>query len=304
LYPGVFFLLTLIVDSHKHEVMDSRNIPPQATGEDNVFGERMLGLAKRGQSVSTSIKMPMHLRNFSLSNIFDSAVRGDPGKEKIARWQGRDSFLKPSPPPKMGYGGPTFGAPSKARGTVTHGLVVDKNLDPTNKLITIAYNTLRKEDSSNQLSFVILLDGSPKQGLIFPRGVASCKNTNTRQTNFTLTRVVSTTIGGKDFAALLANARHGEVSLPSRKGRVGILRGNGPLPGKNARILRDDAIMLATGAPLRDGGFPMRLRVILTEGFQKGLTNGVISVAAPKNVLEGFVAPFLTEGTFRRRQGL
>jgi hypothetical protein len=264
----------------------------------------MLGFAERGQGVSTSIKMPMHLRNFSLSHIFGGAVGGDPGKEKVARWQGRDSFLKPSPPPKMSNGGATLGAPSKARGTITHGFVIDKDLHPTNKLISIADNTLRKEDGSNQLSFIILLDGSPKQGLIFPRGVASCKNTNTRQTNFTLPRVVCATISGKDLAPFFANARHGEVSLPSGEGRVRILRGNGLLPGKNTRILRDDAIMLATGTPLRDGGFSQSLRVILTEGFEKGLANGLVSVAAPKDVLKSFVAPFLAERTFRRTQGL
>jgi hypothetical protein len=78
--PGVFFFLTLIVNSHKHEVMNSRNVAPQAAGTDNVFRERMLGFAKRGQGVSTSIKMPMHLRNSSRSHIFGGAVGGDPGK--------------------------------------------------------------------------------------------------------------------------------------------------------------------------------------------------------------------------------
>jgi hypothetical protein len=302
--PGVFFFLTLIVNRHKHEVMNSRNVAPQAAGKDYVFRERMLGFAKRGQFVSTSIKMPMHLRNFSLSHIFGGAVGGDPGKKKVARWQGRDSFLKPSPPPKMSDGGATLGAPSKVRGTITHGFVIDKDLHPSNKLISITDNALRKEDGSNQLSFIILLDGTSKQGLILPRGVASCKNTNARQTNFSLPRVVCAAISGKDLAPFLADARHGEVSLPFWEGRVRILSGNGPLPGKNARILRDDAIMLATGAPLRDGGFSQSLRVILTEGLEKGLADSLVRVAAPKDVLKSFITSFLAEGTFRGTQGL
>jgi len=166
---------------------------------------------------------------------------------------------------------------------VTHSFVVNENFDSQGEGVCLENDSFSMNDKCHQLGFVVLLNRPPKGGLVLPgRGTTSI-DSNTRETNFPITRIVGTTVRPKLGSTILAFELTTGIGNPRREGWISVLVGNGTFPLQDGRVFWCNAIKTARSFPLRNREVRGTSRVIiLLQPFEEGLSNLPETFAGPK----------------------
>jgi len=131
-------------------------------------------------------------------------------------------FCQPSPPPGMSqrrWGRVTI---SKALRLLADSLIIHKDFNTPRESVSLEDDAFGVDDKRNQLSFVILLNRSPKRGLVLPRRSTASINTDARGSNFSISRVVGAAVSSKLITAIFTLQGPTGVRHPMREWRIRI----------------------------------------------------------------------------------